>query len=109
MPEGVYQELWGQLLAYNLVRREMLLVARDNGVPPRRISFKSSLMMVRTIWLTSWRGAPGNVPKHLASLHSSLNLLLGERRSKRRYPRHVKIKMSSYARNRGSRAPAGAA
>ena len=31
-------------------------------------------------------------------------LLLPKRRSKRRFPRHVKIKMSNYPRNRGKRA-----
>lgn len=106
-PEGVHQELWGQLLAYNLVRREMLLVAAENDLPPRRISFKSSLLWVRTIWLTSWSGAPGNIPKHLGELRSSLRvLILPERRSQRRYRRHVKIKMSNFPRNRGRRASA---
>jgi len=109
-PEGVYQELWGQLLVYNLVRREMLLAAQAHELPPTRISFKSSLLWIRNFWLTAWRtSAPGNLPKSLATLRSTLDvLILPERRSERRYPRHVKIKMSNYARNRGksSRSPA---
>jgi len=103
-PEYVEQELWGLLLVYNLVRREMLLVAHTNALSPRRISFSSSLMWIRTFWLTCWRGNPTNVPKHLGNFHSQLKVLfLPERRSERRYPRHVKIKMSNYARNRGTR------
>ena len=103
-PELVAQELWGLLLVYNLVRREMLLVARTHTLPPQRISFVSSLMWIRSFWLTSWRGNPTNVPKHLGNVHSQLRVFfLPERRSERRYPRHVKIKMSNYARNRGTR------
>lgn len=107
-PEGVLQELWGQLLVYNLVRREMLLTAEHHELPPRRISFQSSLLWIRTFWLTAWRTtSKGNIPKHLAEFRSSLNvLILPERRPARRYARHVKIKMSNYARNRGTRAPA---
>lgn len=103
-PVGVHQELWGQLLVYNLVRREMLLAAKEFKLPPKRISFRSSLLWIRTFWLTSWQTSPGNVPKSLANFRSTLDvLILPERRSERRYPRHVKIKMSTYERNRGQR------
>ncbi|MFP4551926.1 MAG: IS4 family transposase [Spirochaetales bacterium] len=101
-PDGVYQELWAQLLVYNLVRREMLLAAKAHELPARRISFRSSLMWIRNFWITAWLTSPGNVPKSLAEFRSTLDvLILPERRSERRYPRHVKIKMSSYPRNRG--------
>lgn len=105
MVEGVYQELWGQLLTYNLVRREMLLAALAHGLPPKRISFRSSLLWIRNFWITAaLTSSPGNIPKHLAELRSTLDvLILPERRSKRRYPRHVKIKTSQYKRNRGRR------
>lgn len=104
-PEGVYQELWGQLLTYNLVRREMLLAAEAHGLPPKRISFRSSLLWIRNFWVTAaLTRSPGTIPKNLAELRSTLDvLILPERRSQRRYPRHVKIKMSNYKRNRGRR------
>ena len=103
-PDGVLQEIWGRLLTYNLVRREMALSALEHDVEPNRISFTSAMMWIRTVWLTSWRDAPGTIPKHLGNLRTSLNMLiLPERRSERRYPRHVKIKMSNYKRNRGKR------
>lgn len=66
-PELVAQELWGLLLVYNLVRREMLLVARTYQLPPHRISFTSSLMWIRSIWISSWRGNPTNVPSTSAT------------------------------------------
>lgn len=104
-PEGVYQELWGQLLVYNLVRREMLLAAHAHGLPPKRISFRSSLLWIRNFWITAaMTGSSGTIPRHLGELRSTLDvLILPERRSERRYPRHVKIKMSNYKRNRGRR------
>lgn len=104
-PEGVEQELWGVFLLYNLVRREMLLTAQSIKVQPRRISFWESLLLIRNVWITAWTtNAPGTIPRHLLDLRNNLAaLVLPERRSDRRYPRHVKIKMSNYKRNRGVR------
>jgi len=42
-PDGVRQEIWGILLAYNLVRLMILEAADEAGLPPTRISFKNSL------------------------------------------------------------------
>jgi hypothetical protein len=106
-PEGVYQEVWGMLLLYNLVRREMLLAAQARAIPARRISFRSSLLWIRDFWTSAWMVSPGNIPSALAKLRSDVLencLILPERRSTRRYPRHVKIKMTHYPRNRGRRA-----
>ena len=103
-PDGVEQELWGVFLVYNLVRREMLLAAAAVKVPPRRISFWESLLLIRNVWITSWMTASGNIPRNLADLRKNLgSLVLPERRAERRFPRHVKIKMSNYNRNRGAR------
>jgi len=107
-PEAVEQELWGLLLTYNLVRREMLLVAEQRGLPPTRVSFRQAILTVRDFWLITAWGAPGRVPKFLKELRMTLGtLIIPPRRSERRYPRHVKIKMSNYKRNRGKRTGAG--
>lgn len=100
-PEGVRQEIWGILLAYNLVRKEMLDVAEAAGLPPIRISFRHALQLIRVFCLVeAWTMAPGNIPKRLAGMMEMMQLLiLPERRSERRYKRHVKIKMSKYKRN----------
>lgn len=45
--EGVEQELWGVLLAYNLVRVEMERVAESAKVEPTRIGFVESLRLIR--------------------------------------------------------------
>jgi hypothetical protein len=100
-PAGVEQELWGLLLVYTLVRREMLLAAQAHKLPPKRISFRSSLLWIRNFWITALLTSPANIPRHLGELRSTLDvLIIGDRRPERRYPRHVKIKMSNFPRNR---------
>ena len=106
-PDGVAQEVWALLLTYNLLRREMYVVAVENGVPAKRVSFWTSLLRVRDFLIfAAMTSAPGNIPARLADLDVDMaRLLLPERRSERRFPRHVKIKMSNYKRNRGRRSP----
>lgn len=101
--EGVRQEIWGIMLVYNLVRKEMLEVAEQAGVIPRRVSFRHCLQLIRVFCLVeAWTMSPGNLPKRLGGLCEMMGLLiLPERRSERRYKRHVKIKMSGYKRNPG--------
>jgi len=107
-PQGVRQEVWGILLAYNLVRVEMERAADEAGVEPTRISFVNALSLIRTAWLV-WSTpplAPGRIPEHLLDLRRHLGLLLlPERRSERRYPRVVKIKMSNYDKKWVKRSP----
>jgi len=99
--KGVEQELWGILLAYNLVRLQMERIADEVGVLPTRISFVGSLRLISEAWMISALSSPGVIPKRLQEMHEYfLMLLLPPRRSGRSYPRAVKIKMSSYSRNR---------
>jgi len=106
-PEGVLQEVAGIAIAYNLVRVEMHRVAQELSLEPSRLSFRHALMLIRNFCLVAWSVSPGAVPRRLASLDADLRLLvLPERRSERNYPRHVKIKMSNYARNPGKSARA---
>ncbi len=101
-PDTVAQELWGLLLAYNLIRLEMERVADETGVAPTRISFIAALRLVIDEW--SWSNnstAPGAIPRHLTDLRDKIRVfVLPERRSDRVQPRAVKIKMSNYARKR---------
>jgi hypothetical protein len=100
--QGVEQELWGILLAYNLVRLEMERVAKQAKVEPTRISFVESLRLIRDEWMwLSVTGSPGAIPKRLASMRANIKrYLLPPRRPRRLYPRAVKIKMSNYDRKR---------
>jgi hypothetical protein len=106
-PERVEQELWGVLIAYNLVRLEMERVADQAKVEPTRISFVAAMRFICDEWLWCSFASPGAIPKHLLALRANLRrFILPERRSERSYPRAVKIKMSNYDRKRRSRPPA---
>ncbi len=48
--DGVEQEIWGLLLAYNLVRVYMERVAKLARLPPLRISFVNALRSIREEW-----------------------------------------------------------
>jgi len=99
-PERVKQELWGLVIAYNLVRREMEAVASRLGVPPRRISFRIAFRLVRDLFMWAAVASPGSLPKMVEGLRLDMaRFVLPERRNERRYSRAVKIKMSNYARN----------
>lgn len=102
-PQTVRQEIWGILLAFILVRLEMERVADEADIEPTRISFITALHLVCDEWLWSATAAPGSIPRQLKRLRADLKrFILPPRRPKRRYPREVKIKMSSYPRKRRS-------
>jgi hypothetical protein len=99
--DRVRQEIWGLLIAYNLVRLEIARVADDAGVSPLRISFVAVFRMICDEWLWCAIASPGAIPKHLRNLRDNVSLfVLPPRRSERSYPRAVKVKMSSYPRKR---------
>lgn len=100
-PAAIRQEMWGILLAYNLVRLEMERVACEAKVDPTRVSFIRALHLICDEWIWCSVASPGAIPKHLRNLRAKLKrFILPPRRSERCYPRAVKIKMSSYPRKR---------
>ncbi len=110
-PSGVRQEIRGILLAYNLIRHRMALAARKLEVEPGSMSFVFSLRLIRAFLIaTAWDGLPANVPRHLETLDQELeSATLPARRTDRRYPRWVKVKMSGHKRNPGKPTPGKAA
>ena len=99
-PVAVAQEMWGLLIAYNLVRLDIARIATELGVPPIRISFVAALREFAYEWSVATNGlTPGAIPKHLATLVDRLrHFVIPPRRGERAYPRAVKIKMSNYDR-----------
>lgn len=98
-PSAVAQEMWGLLLAYNLVRLEIERVAAELGVPPIRISFLAALREVVEQWHFATIVSPGTIPRRLSTTTDRLRqFLLPPRRPDRVFPRAVKIKMSNYSR-----------
>src|SRR4051812_41512705 len=64
--EGVEQELWGIVLAYNRVRLEMERVAKSAKVELTRITFVESLRLICDEWMWLSVTSPGAIPKRLA-------------------------------------------
>ncbi|PAT36694.1 DDE transposase, partial [Vandammella animalimorsus] len=90
-PQTVMQEVWGALLAYNLIRLEMAEVARQEGVTPTDLSFTVALNYMRYEWLSLASISPGLLPKHLLRLRQRLGeQLLPKQRRGRQCPRVVK-------------------
>jgi transposase IS4-like protein/DDE family transposase len=98
-PSAVAQEMWGLLIAYNLIRLEMARIASELDVPPIRISFVAALREFAYEWSVAASLSPGSVPKHAATLPDRVRrYVIPPRRGERSYPRAVKIKMSNYGR-----------
>lgn len=98
-PVAVAQEMWGLLIAYNLIRLEMQRIAFELNVHPTRISFVAALRECVIQWQSAATASPGSVPARFASVTDRMrNFVLPPRRPKRVFPRAVKIKMSNYAR-----------
>ncbi len=99
-PDGVGQELWGILLAYNLIRYRMAVAATKSGVRPLQLSFKHCIFHIRTYCTAMfWMRAPSKFGKLLDDLDEALSTLLlppPHKRKKRSYPREVKQHKKTY-------------
>ena len=79
----------------------MQRIARRLNLAPVRISYRHTLILLRSFWLTVWAASPGVVPRRLEQLDAqSALLVLPPLRRDRRDPRAVKVKRSSYRRKR---------
>ncbi|MCG7542803.1 IS4 family transposase [Pseudoalteromonas sp. MM17-2] len=97
-PELVTQELWGMLVAYNLLRFLMCQMAyNQKSVMPYQIGFKqASLFLIGQLQLLP-AVAPGRIPEVMSYiLAMSESFILPERRE-RGYPRAVKKRPCRYA------------
>jgi hypothetical protein len=98
-PAAVAQEMWGLLIAYNLIRLEMQRIAADLDVAPTRISFVAALRECVLQWQFAAMASPGTIVGRLATITDRMrNFVLPPRRPERVYPRAVKLKMSNYDR-----------
>jgi hypothetical protein len=110
-PERIEQEFYGLLVAYNCVRALMAEAAQETGSDPRRLSFTGCLERINaTIPLFAF-AQPDKHGEILDRLRLDLACCrLPAKRTGRRCPRAVKIKMSKWPRKRpgvaGKRRPA---
>jgi len=95
--EGIYQEIWGILTSYNIVRLEMAEMAKAHNVKPLRISFINALYLIQDEFLWCSGRNPGTVPKKLKELRDNgKRLILPEKRKRKSYPRSVLAKTQKY-------------
>lgn len=101
-PDMVRQELWGVLLAYNLIRQMMTKASeRLDSICPNQLSFTSSAMAVTQYFASLPLTSPGNLPRHYEVLIQQISMfVLPPRREDRSYPRWIKLKPKKYATNR---------
>lgn len=96
--DGVYQEIWGALTAYNLVRLEMAKAALAVKCEPTEISFIRAFHVIQyeLHWAAVTR-AQGKLPALLQRLRQRLVSLLNEERPGRKFDRAVKALPHRYA------------
>lgn len=102
LPELVRQEVWGMLIAYNLLRHEIAQMANELQVAPQRLSFQWLALAITTA-LYHWPlQTPGTFPKRLALLRQQASAYLLPERRARSYPRVVKQPRSTYSMKNAS-------
>lgn len=96
--EGVLQEIWGALTAYNLVRLEIAKAALQAKCEPTEISFVRAFHTIQyeLRWAAVTR-AQGKLPALLQRLRQRLVSILNEKRPGRRCDRVVKSTPHRYA------------
>lgn len=99
--EGTEQEVWGALIAYNLIRQEMAMAARAAGCAPTEISFVLAFQTIQNelLWATP-NMAQGRLPEMLKRLRDRLVLLIKVSRPGRTSARVVKAKAQRYPERR---------
>jgi hypothetical protein len=96
-PSGIEQEVWGALIAYNLVRLEMAKAAIQAKVEPTDLSFLRALHILQSEMIWAAGMAPGKLPAHLLRLRLQLQFAIVEKRRGRQCPRVVKALPKRYA------------
>jgi Insertion element 4 transposase N-terminal/Transposase DDE domain len=96
--DGVYQEIWGTLIAYNLIRLEIAKAALTAKCEPTEVSFIRAFHLIQfeLHWAAVTRSY-GKLPASMMHLRERLVSLLNEERPDRLYDRAVKARPNRYA------------
>lgn len=96
--DGVYQEIWGTLIAYNLIRLEMAKAALEVKCEPTEVSFIRAFHLIQfeLHWAAVTRSY-GKLPASMKHLRERLVSLLNDERPDRKYDRAVKAAPNRYA------------
>lgn len=99
--EGTEQEIWGALIAYNLIRLEIAKAALQAKCEPTQISFTTALFTIQNELMFFGRAtSPGTIPARLRQLRERLVLDLKANRPGRHFPRVVKTVAQRYPERR---------
>ena len=95
--EGVYQEIWGTLTAYNLIRLEIAKAALLVKCEPAEVSFIRAFHLIQfeLHWAAVTRSY-GKLPQSMKHLRERLVSLLNEERPGRKFDRAVKGRPRKY-------------
>ena len=99
-PDMVQQELWGILLSYNLVRYQMVKMAKQlkGDYLPYQLSFNGSLGHIMRLLVGLPYSSPGAIPGQLKYFYELAPSLVIAPRRERSYPRAVKPRPKRYAK-----------
>jgi len=93
----VYQEVWGLLLAYNIIRREASQAAVAYGRAPSEIRFKPACHYIAAQLIVMAAAQPASATgRRLSQLRSGVASLFLEHRHRPTTPRTVKISKTRY-------------
>ena len=97
-PDMVRQELWGVLLAYNLLRFQMAQMAYSlKGIEPNELSFSQSMAFLIKELMLMPLISPGKLPSVVMGLRLMAEAFVLPPRRERSYPRAVKKRPQRYA------------
>ena len=96
--DGVYQEIWGTLIGYNLIRLEIAKAALTIKCDPTEVSFIRAFHLIQfeLHWAAVTRSY-GKLPASMKHLRERLVSLLNDERPDRKFDRAVKAKPQRYA------------
>ena len=97
-PDMVHQELWGVLLSYNIIRYQMVRMAKTKpGLYANQLSFTTCATSIIHLIYGFWLEAAGTVPKRIENLLTETeHHILPIRREDRAYPRCIRPKQRKY-------------
>ena len=95
-PERVIQEMYGVLIAYNLIRRNMGESARGHACSPLRLSFTAAVERIREAVYDMTRLPTPQLPLRYQKMLNAISRARVPPRPGRHNPRAIKVKMSKH-------------
>ncbi len=95
--QGIKQEIWGLLIAYNLIRVEISQIAKEAEVSPLRISFVMAMRYIQDELLWCAIASPGTISKKLRAMRENVKQFILPEKRKRPKDRTVRFSKTQYS------------